>query len=106
MFLVGGVGEGGGPRVGWLGAKVSEKRRFVVCAPMVFPTHGPQPDGRTDLRGFGCVCATASRGRLGSGLTRNACTSISPLTRLFDPPKVQTVCILAYGAASGFFVAT
>ena len=65
MFLVGGAGEGGGARVGLWGRKVSEKRRFVVCAPMVVPTHGPHPDGRTDLRGFGCdVCATASRGRL------------------------------------------
>ena len=64
MFLVGGGEEGGGARVGWWGRELNEKRRFVVCAPMVFPTHGPQPDGRTDLRGFGCVCATASRGRL------------------------------------------
>jgi hypothetical protein len=67
MFLVGGVGEGGGARVGWLGAKGVRETTIVVCAPMVFPTHGPQPDGRTDLRGFGCVCATASRGRLTPG---------------------------------------
>jgi len=29
------------------------------------------PDGGTDLRGFGCDCATACRGRLSQGLIRN-----------------------------------
>ncbi len=64
MFSAGGAGEGGGAGVGWWGRKMNEKRRFVVCAPMDFPRTVQQPDGRTDLRGFGCVCATASRGRL------------------------------------------
>jgi hypothetical protein len=48
MFLWGGGGEGGGAGMGLGGQKVSEKRRFVVCAPMVFPTHGPhQTDTQT-----------------------------------------------------------
>ena len=41
MFLLRGVGEGGGAGIEMGGRKVKEKRRFVVCAPMVVPTHGP-----------------------------------------------------------------
>ena len=48
MFLVRGVGEGGGAGIEMGGRKVNEKRRFVVCAPMVVPTHGPtQRDAQT-----------------------------------------------------------
>ena len=51
MFLDWGVGEGGGPGVGMGGREVNEKRRFVVCAPIVFPTHGPhQTDAQTCAR--------------------------------------------------------
>ena len=48
MFLLREVGEGGGAGIEMGGRKVNEKRRFVVCAPMVVPTHGPpQRDAQT-----------------------------------------------------------
>ena len=48
MFLLGGGGEGGGAGIEMGGQKAREKRRFVVCAPMVVPTHGPaQTDAQT-----------------------------------------------------------
>jgi hypothetical protein len=72
MFLVGGVGGGGGPRVGWRGQKVSEKRRFVVCAPMVFPTHGPQPDGTHRPAPIRMRLCHGQPRKIDSGLTRKA----------------------------------
>ena len=103
IFLVGVGGEGGGAGVGWRGREVSEKRRFVVCAPMVFPTHGPQQtDAQTCADSDAFVPQPAAEDRLRFDSQRIYSTSHF-LTRFFDHPMVQVVSNLAQGTTCDFW---
>ena len=63
------------------------------------------PDGRTDLRGFGCVLCHSLPRKIDSELTRNAYTPPSRfLTPLFDILVVQFICIRVHGPTCIFFM--
>ena len=56
------------------------------------------PDGRTDLRGFGCVLCHSLPRKIDSELTRSAYTPPSRfLTPLFDILVVHFICIRVHG---------
>jgi hypothetical protein len=64
VLSLGGQREGGGGEVGTGGRRANEKRRIVVRAPIVFPTHGPHQTDAQTCADSDAFCATACRGRL------------------------------------------
>jgi|SRR6266702_673089 len=105
MFLLGGTGEGGGAGMGDGGMK-GERETTICRLCSDGSSHARSiPDGRTDLRGFGCDCATAKPRKIEPGLTRVPHTF--PLTpsfiRLSDSLVVPIDCTHSHGLTGGLY---
>jgi hypothetical protein len=74
MFLLGGAGEGGGAGVGMGGLKGERETTICrLCSDGVSHARSTL-NGRTDLRGFGCILCHSQPRKIDSGLTRKAST--------------------------------